>query len=223
MKTDKEIQKDVQAELKWDSRLDGSNVNVDVENGHVTLSGFIDAYPKKIRAEEAVRRIAGVKTLSNDLKVMIPSVFKRTDDEIKNAVLDSIKWNSSIPEDKISVEVREGYVTLNGKVNWQYQRSKARLLAEDITGVLGVANLITVESKSANEKEVKQSIDAALKRNYYLNTSKIKVEVDGGKAMLTGKVKTLAEKGAAATAAWSAPGINEVVNELVVDYSEVFA
>jgi osmotically-inducible protein OsmY len=223
MKTDTEIKKDINAELKWDSRLNGSNVEVDVNGGHVILSGSVSSYPRKISAEESVRRIAGVKSVSNELKVSIPSIHFRTDSEIKKAILDTIKWNSSIAEDQIAVKVEDGQVELTGNVNWEYQRSKARLLAEDITGVVGVTNLINVKSNSANSQDVKSSIDAALRRNYYLDTNKIKVEVDAGKVILTGKVKTLAEKGAAETAAWSAPGITEVVNELVIDYSEVFA
>jgi osmotically-inducible protein OsmY len=223
MKTDIEIQKDVKAELKWDSRLNGSDIEVDVKEGHVVLSGSIDSYPKKIRAEEAVRRITGVKSVGNELKVNIPLSHKRTDTELKNAVLDAIKWNSTIKEDDVSVEVKDGWVSLSGNVDWQYQRSKARLLAEDITGVIGVTNLISVKSNSGSTVNAKSSIEAALRRNYYLNTNKIKVDVNGSKVILTGKVKTLAEKGAAETAAWSAPGITDVVNELVIDYSEVYA
>lgn len=223
MKTDLEIQKDVTDELKWDARLNGANIHIDVKDGHVILSGSIDSYPKKIRAEEAVRRITGVKSVGNDLKVVIPLASKRTDAEIKKAVSGSIKWNSSVQEDKIKIEVKDGWVSLSGNVDWQYQRSKARLLAEDITGVVGVVNLIIVDSSAASSQDVKDKINAALKRNYYLNTNKINVEVDNGRAILTGLVRTLAEKNAAETAAWSAPGITSVVNELVIDYSEALA
>jgi osmotically-inducible protein OsmY len=223
MKTDIEIRKDIMEELDWDAKINGSAINVDLKEGHVVLSGTVDSYPKKIRAEEAVRRIMGVKSVGNDLKVIIPTSSKRADAEIRRAVIDSIKWNSSIQENKIKVDVEDGWVTLTGSVDWQYQRSKARLLAEDITGVVGVTNLITVVSTFASSQDVKNKINTALKRNYYLDTRKINVQVDNGRAILTGQVRTLAEKSAAETAAWSAPGITDVLNELVIDYSEVFA
>lgn len=221
MKTDAEIYKDLNEELNWDARLSGTSIQIDIKDGHVVLSGSADSYPKKVRAEEAARRIAGVKSVANDLKVVIPIASKRPDPEIKKAVFNAIKWNSSVQEDKIKVEVREGWVSLSGNVDWQYQRSKARLLAEDITGVIGVINLITVDSSSASSQDVKDKINAALKRNFYLNSNKINVEVDFGKAVLTGHVRTLAEKKAAESAAWSAPGISQVINELVIDYSDV--
>ncbi len=220
MKTDFEIQKEIREELKWDSMLNGSTLEVEVIDGHVTLRGSIDSYPRKIQAELSAVRIRGVKSLSNELKIKIPSGSKRADSDIKKGVLDVIKWNSSIKENKIKAHVNCGWVTLEGSVDWEYQRSKARLLAEDITGVVGVTNLINVASTFASSTEVKEEINAALKRNSFLKTEKIEVDVENGKAILSGEVRTLGEKMVAESATWSAPGITEVVNELVVDFSE---
>jgi osmotically-inducible protein OsmY len=223
MRADSEIKKEIQDELKWDSRLNESGIEVDVKDGHVILSGSVGSYPAKIRAGESVGKIGGVRSVSNVLMVDIPLSDIRSDKDIKETIANAIKWNSSIPKDMIRVDVKAGLVELSGHVNWEYQRSKARSLAEDITGVVGVTNLIKVRSNPANASEIKNSINAALRRDYYLNTNKIKVEVEGGMVILTGKVKTLAEKGAAEAAAWSASGITDVVNELEIDHSEVLA
>jgi osmotically-inducible protein OsmY len=223
MRTDTKIKADVEAELQWDARLNGSEIAVTVADGHVMLSGNVSSYPKKLNAEKAARRVAGVLSVNNLLVVSIPEASRKSDEEIARSVENSIKWNSSIDDKRINVTVKDGCVTLEGKVDWAYQSSKARFLAEDITGVRAVANLITVVSNSPSPSDIKERIRTALLRNHYLNTNKIMIEVSKGKAILRGKVKTLAEKGAAENAAWSAPGINEVVNELVVDYSETFA
>src|ERR1700741_4344107 len=144
MKTDIKIKWDIENELEWDSRLDHSSINVEVKEGHVVLYGSIDSYPKKIWAEEAARKNIWIRSVSNELKVEIPSAFRKADHIIKKAVLDAIKWNSSTPEDRIGVEVKDGWVFLSGNVDWQYQQSKARLLATDISGVTGVTNDITI-------------------------------------------------------------------------------
>lgn len=223
MKTDKEIEKDVKEEMLWEPRMKNSKVAVRVEEGRVSLTGEIDSYPKKIAAEKAAMKVEGVIAINNLLKVVIPASMMRDDAEIEKAARDVIKWNSSIDETTISVKVRDGWVSIEGEVAWEYQRSRARTLVEGLTGVVGVTNLVEVVSTFGSSSEVKEKIDAALRRNYYLNTNNISVEVNGSKALLTGKVHTLAEKKEAETAAWSAPGITEVVNELVVTFSEVFA
>jgi len=223
MKTGKEIEKNVKEELKWEPRVRGSEINVQVDNGRVTISGNVDSYPKKIDAEKAAMKVEGVTGVVNSINVVIPASIQRTDGEIRKAVMDVIKWNSSIEESKIKVEVKNGWVSLEGEVPWEYQRSRARQIAENLSGVVGVTNLLEVVSTFATSGEVKEKIDSALKRNYYLNTNNIEVQVEASKVLLTGKVHTLAEKKEAETAAWSAPGISEVVNELVVSYSEVFA
>lgn len=223
MKTDEQIKADVEAELQWDSRLQESNILVEVTNGHLVLKGSVTAYPKKINAEKAVRRVAGVKSVENELEVLIPDGHKRTDKEIEEVVRNIIKWNSSIDESKIKVEVKDGWVTLDGEVEWEYQRSKARILAEDSMGVTGVTNLIKIGSPGPHPSGVEDKIRNALNRNQYLDSSKIEIQVHNGKVILTGEVRSLAEKGAAETAAWCAKGITQVVNRLTVNFPEAVA
>jgi len=222
MKSNSELKDHVIEELEWDARINGASIRVSVNEGYVALSGEIDSYSKKLYAERAARRVAGVKAVSNELKIKIPKASQRSDEEIKKAVTNIIKWNSSVDENRISIEVQNGWVTLEGSVDWEYQRTKARILTEDITGITGVTNLINVFSSLASPTEIKERINAAFRRNYYLSSSRIYVTVVGSKTILSGTVKTLAEKSAAERAAWSAPGITQVENEIEINFSEVF-
>jgi osmotically-inducible protein OsmY len=223
MRTDAEIKNDVKAEINWDSRLTGSNIDVEVTMGHATLIGTVNSYMKMVDAERAARRVPGVNSVSNDLNVKIPESFQRSDKDIERAVRDTITWNSSINEKDLKISVKDGWLTLEGTTDWEFQRSKARSLAQDILGVKGITNLIKVKSSFPMPSDVKDRIKQALKRNHYLNGNDINVNIDKGKAILRGQVRTLAEKSAVETAAWSAPGITEVQNDLTVDYKEVFA
>jgi osmotically-inducible protein OsmY len=218
MKEDNEILQDVKAEIQWDSRLNGSEIKVNVKNGHVDLSGHVNAYSKKIDAEMAAMRVTGVTGIGNGITVKIGAKVKDT--EIEKAVKNAIIWNSTIAETNIKILVEKGWVTLEGEVQWEYQRSKARNLAQDINGVTGVTNLINVISTFATSHEVKEKIDAALRRSHSLNADNIMVSVDGSKAILSGKVKNLAAKTAAEVAAWSAPGITHVENEITVEFGD---
>lgn len=222
-RTDNEIQHDVSAELQWDSRLSDARIVTTVINGDVEIAGTVNSYPRKLNAERAARRVAGVRSVNNKLEVTIPEENQRPDAEIERSVLNAITWNSSVDEHKVFVTVKNGWVTLEGNVAWEYQRSKARLLAEDITGVVGVTNLISVQPLVPTSKEIRQKINAAFKRNSYLQPEKIKVQVDGTKVTLLGQVRTLVEKKCAEDAAWSAPGITDVDNRLEVNYSEMLA
>lgn len=222
-RTDDEIQQDVNAELQWDSRLSDAHIVAAVVNGHVELSGTVYSYPRKLNAERAARRVAGVRSVNNKLEVVIPEENQRTDAEIERSVLNAIMWNSSVNEHKVFVTVKNGWVTLEGNVAWEYQRSKARLLAEDITGVAGVTNLLSVQPLVPTSNEVKQKINAAFRRNSYIQPEKIKVQVDGTKVTLLGQVRTLVEKKCAEDAAWSAPGITDVDNQLEVNFSKMLA
>lgn len=222
MKTDSEIQKDVKDELKWESRINGSEINVEVKNGFITLSGTIDSYTKKVDAERTAMRVSGVMGVINELEVRLPLMHQKDDAAIEKAILSTVKWNSSVDETKITVKVKNGRVMLEGEVPWEYQKSRLRTLAADVIGVAEVINLVKVVPNSAAPNDIKEKISAALKRNYYLNTNKINVSVEGNKAILTGQVRSMEERGAAETAAWSAPGITEVENRLLVSFSEVF-
>lgn len=142
MKTDFEIESEIKDELKWDPALNPGEITVEVEAGNVTLTGTVDSYPKKVEAERAALRVPGVTWVSNCINVQLAE--NRTDDEIKEAVAKAIRWNSAIEESHIVVKVKNGWVTLEGEVEWEFQKSKAGNLTEDIAGVVGVSNFISI-------------------------------------------------------------------------------
>jgi osmotically-inducible protein OsmY len=156
MKTDGEIRREIEIEIQKELRLEGSDIVCKVNNGQVILTGTTDAYPKKSYAEKAAKRIPEVKSVRNNLEVKIPAAHKRTDTEIKEAVKNIIFWNSEIDESKIIITVKSGMVTLEGTVNWEYQRTRAKLLAEDTAGVLKVDNLIKVIPPLPSGKEIRK-------------------------------------------------------------------
>jgi osmotically-inducible protein OsmY len=150
MKTDSEIKNDIRNEFKWESRIDSSHIQLEVKDGHVVLKGKVDSYPEKIEAERAAMRVSGVFWVNNQIEVQIKD--KKTDDEIRRAIVKAITWNTGIEENHISVRVKHGWVTLEGDVDWEYQRTKARNLAEDVPGVVGIVNLINIIPSYQREK-----------------------------------------------------------------------
>jgi len=155
MKIDSEIEKEVIHELEWESRNNDLEIMVEVTDGSVTLSGIVDSYPKKIEAERAAMRVPGIIWVNNNIRVNI--LNKRSDADIKMAAINAIKWNTTIDENKINVNVEDGWITLEGKVAWEYQKSKARNLAEDVEGVIGVTNLISVVPSYKTSEKIKKS------------------------------------------------------------------
>lgn len=220
MKTDVEIQKDVMDELKWTPFLNASQIGVAVKNGVVTLSGTVDMYSKKTAAENAAKRVSGVKAVAEDIEVKLPGSSLRTDAEIAEAVLNALKWHSAIREDKLKIKVEDGLVTLEGEVDWEYQRNSASIVAEDLTGVRGIINNIKISHKTT-PKEVKQGIKSAFQRYAAFDAGKIEVEIEGSTAILSGTVRSWVEKKDAERAAWAAPGITRVENKLEIN-SEIF-
>ncbi|HET6935668.1 MAG TPA: BON domain-containing protein [Candidatus Angelobacter sp.] len=214
-RTDQEIQQDVLSELKWDARVQPNEVGVSVKNGIVTLSGWVDSFLKKWAAEEAAHRVRGVVAVANDLEVRLPSSAQRTDAEIAEAVINALKWDAFIPTDRIKVTVSKGWVTLEGEVEWQFQKEDAERVTRRITGVKGISNLITVKPK-ATPADLKRKIEEALVRSAQTDAERIRVEVQGTKAILRGTVRSWAEKQEAERAAWSAPGITSVENDIVI-------
>jgi osmotically-inducible protein OsmY len=221
MRTDAQIEKEVKEELAWESRVNGAYIEVEVHQGIVNLSGSIDSLSRKHDAEMAAARVHGVTEVINNLEVKIPEATRRNDAEIERAILNAIIWNSSIDESKIMIKVKKGWVTLEGEVPWEYQKSRARLLAADKHGVTGITNLIKVTPSSAPH-DAKEKIKAALKRNHLIDAARINVKVAGSKAILSGEVRSVDEKSAVELLAWSAPGITEVDNRLVVNLTEIF-
>jgi osmotically-inducible protein OsmY len=216
MRTDNEIERDIEDELRWDPSLANDDIAVAVRDGVVTLAGYVKSYLDKWHAERAAGKVKGVKAIANNLTVKLPSSSERTDPEIARAVVDALKWNVSVPNDRIKAKVDNGWVTLEGDVDWHFQREAAERSVRWITGVKGVTNLVTVRVRPTPQ-DVKQKIKAALGRGAQIDADRITVDVEGNKAILRGTVRSYTEYRDAERAARNAPGIVEVENNLTVD------
>jgi osmotically-inducible protein OsmY len=214
-RTDQELQQDVLAELKWDAQIQPNEIGVSVKDGVVTLTGWVDSYLKKWSAEEAAHKVAGVKAVANDIEIKLAT--ERRDPDIAEAAVHALEWDAFVPSGKVQVTVSKGWVTLKGEVEWQYQKQDAERVVRRLTGVKGVTNLITVKPR-VTPSELRKKIEDALVRNAELDANKIKVEVQGSKAVLKGTVRAWAEKEEAARVAWSAPGITSVENLITVEF-----
>jgi osmotically-inducible protein OsmY len=217
-RSDEEIQRDVLEELKWDSRVRPNEIGVAVKDGIVTLTGWVDSYWKKKAAEEAAHRVPGVKAVANDIEVRLPILAERTDADIAKAALNALKWDAAIPTDKLEVTVSKGWVTLKGEVDYRFQKREAERAVERLSGVKGVTNLIVVKPR-VSPSDLKQQIEKALLRNAETDAEHITVDVEGSKVILHGTVRSYAERKAAEEAAWSAPGVSEVENHIVISFT----
>jgi osmotically-inducible protein OsmY len=214
-RTDEEIQRDVLEELKWDTRVRPNEIGVAVKDGIVTLTGWVDSYMKKVAAEEVAHRVPSVKAVANDIEVRLPTSAERTDADLAKAVLSALKWDAGIPTDKLDVTVSKGWVTLKGEVEYGFQKREAEQAVQRISGVRGVTNLVVVRPQ-VSPTDLKEKIEQALVRNAETDAKRITVEVQGSKVILRGTVQSYAEKRAAEESAWSAPGVSEVENRIVV-------
>lgn len=216
MKSDTQLHKDIVDELRWDPRVKEAEIAVSAKGGVVTLTGSVETYAQKYAAERAVERVAGVRAVADDLHVRVPGSSQRTDTDIAHSAINALNWDIEVPDDKISVKVDGGWVTLKGEVGWQYQKSAAERAVRYLSGVKGISDLITVKPM-ASPVEVKAKIEAALKRNAELDAKGITVETTDGKVILKGNVRSWAERTDAERAAWAAPGVKEVDDRLIVN------
>ncbi|WP_221393542.1 BON domain-containing protein [Dyadobacter sp. NIV53] len=219
MKTDIQIQQDVMEQIKWQSLLNAAEIGVSVKDGIVTLSGHVDTYAKKTAAEKAAKKVKGVKAIAEEICVGISTSDKKNDGEIAEAVANALKWNSAVKDEKIKIKVEDGFVTLTGEVEWDIERTNATDAIKNLTGVVMVFNLVTIKPKPLAEN-VSQKIQAAFARHASIDASKIKVEIVGNKAILTGYVRSFVESEDAEAAAWAAPGVNAVENKLEIGEEE---
>ena len=216
MKSDAQLRSDIVAELTWDPAITATDVGVIVKDGVVTLTGHPSSHAEKHAIERAAQRVSGVKALAIEMPVKLAATYERTDADIAMAAERALEWNALVPAGKIRPMVERGWVTLSGEVEWEYQRKAAEAAVRNLLGVTGVRNEVTVKPKVA-PGDIEQKIRAALQRQADRDARHIEVSVQGTNVILRGAVHSWAERKAAQGAAWSAPGVANVINNLVIE------
>ena len=215
MKSDSEIKQDVENELRWDPDIDTTDIGVAVSKGVVTLTGFVRSYSHKWEAEAAVKRVAGVVGVANDIEVRLPDYDERPDPEIAREAVSAIKTQLPASWEQVKVVVKKGWITLEGELEWNFQKQRAETAVLWLKGVKGVSNLIKLKPR-ANPSEVKRKIEEAFRRSAEIDANRVVVETTNGTVTLKGTVRSWAEREAAARAAWAAPGVTTVQNQIAV-------
>ncbi|SHL36853.1 BON domain-containing protein [Flavobacterium chilense] len=221
MKTNEELQKDVQDAIKWEPLLHAAEIGVIVKDGIVTLTGIVDNYYKKTEAENAAKKVGGVKAVVEKIEIQDARHFIKNDTDIASDLVKSFSENLLLPHNNLTVKVEDGWVTLEGQLGWNYQKELARKSATELRGVKGVINNISVQSESNSAIE-KKHVENALARHWAINAKDITVSVSGTTVTLTGDVTSLYQKEEAARITWNTPGVAFVKNELAVDYDYAF-
>jgi osmotically-inducible protein OsmY len=217
-RTDSQIHRHVIDELRWDPRVDETEVGVQVKDGVVTLVGTVDAYAKKEAAQEAAHRVAGVLDVANDIEVKITGAYTRTDSQIAAAVRSALEWDALVPDDKIHSTVTNGWVTLSGTVDRWSQREEAGRAVRRLNGVTGITNTIAVKAPTVDPDRIRRDIEAALDRQAHREAQRIEIDVHDGIVNVSGTVRTFAEKQAILGAAGFAPGVRGIHDGLTVEH-----
>jgi osmotically-inducible protein OsmY len=222
MKTDQELQTDVQNAIKWEPLLNATEIGVTAKDGVVSITGVVDSYAKKLEAESAAKKVIGVKAIVEEIEVKFPNSWSKTDAEIANQVLMDLKSNWEVPNDKVTVKVEDCWVTLEGELPWNYQKEAAKNAVIYLNGVKGITNNIKIKSESHNVIEQKE-VEDAIGRSWSVDNSNINVSVSGTTVTLSGTVNSWYQKEESGRIAWKTPGIWYVKNELTVDYEYAYS
>lgn len=215
MNNDTQIRDNVEEELYFEPSFHSAEIGVGVQDGVVTLTGTVDTYAQKLAAVHSAERVALVKAVACEIEVRLPGPHFRTDAELARAAANALAWNSSVPENRIRVSVDNGWIALEGTVDWQYQRDGAATAVSDLMGVRGVENLINV-NPMVKAEDIKKQIQAALRRSAIVDSKNILVEVAGDKVALYGDVRSIPERDEVERIAWSAPGVSDVADRVSI-------
>lgn len=215
MRTDRDVQAAVQAELQWDPSIRDEDIAVSVRGGVVTIAGTVDSYAQRYSAERAVMRVKGARAVANELTVKLPNGLERSDSELAHAAVDALRWTVQVPADKVQIKVANGRILLKGEVDYYFQREAAEKAIRNLIGVKGVTNMITLKFRPA-PGDIKRRIRDTLTRHAALDADQVTVELQGNRVVLGGAVRSVAEFRDAERAAWNAPGVAAVENLLRV-------